>query len=217
MTVTQEVITVITEAPVHGALVGFSEFLDREKLDHSMSQSAFCDRIERYTYEGKTILKTNGGFFFDGVGGGGLAAHGDLFGFENRAEFSDYTNELYTRVPLDGLVLPFEIAFADTLTTVLEKVGYTETFWLPENGEIVLVSNERSTLSLLKTTYEEALAAVKGRYELIYAETYRIVRQDGRKADVTRQITFGFDENQSFSYFHIRILDRYGSDDSYTK
>ena len=180
----------------------FSQFLDRENFVPRVSQGTFIDQMEKYSHEGTPITKIVAGYHYDGPYGGGYSAGGELFGF--RSDFADkdkvakYSNQLWTKVQLDGLELPYGIKLNDSLSDVFQKIGISIN---PYNGfsadeisytAMTLYRDEKVTFIFkdLKRTQEPVEFEMP--YVVIYSEVYDIELSDGRPATVERTIKMSF-------------------------
>ena len=171
---------------------GFIEFLDNENFVPGVGQGDFIDQIGKYRYEGKSLSeRLSDGFFYDGANGGGYRCLGMDLGIENDFHIDEgqdvatYTNRFYTRVPLEGLQLPYGIDFTDDLDSVLSKLG-------------ILKSADELTenVRLWQDGYRE-INWQKGtdKYEtgtLLFTQEYGITKSDGRPCKVVRSVFFSF-------------------------
>lgn len=178
-----------------------SAFLDREGFVPPVTQSLFVDSMKKYTYEGKTMLDVNGGWFVDGEYGGGLICNGDLFGFTNMAKYETLTNDMYTSVALDGLLLPFDIEFSDTLTDILHKMGLVEDGSFADRELTTFLSDSDFDLILYQNTAENE----EKTYKLVYHDRYQAYLNDGRQVDINRQIEFRFDAADMLCHIAMQI------------
>lgn len=186
------------QATIHACEM-LAQYLDDVHFVPQRSQGELMDQMEQYTYNGKTVLALSEGVFYDGPYGGGFDGNGELCGFHNSYWMTEdyghatYSNSMYTSVPLEGLELPLEITFGDTLQTVLEKLQVRA----PQNtgGTQILCSDEDRKLELTenKTPSEEDPYACR----LKYTQTYRTTHDDGTVADVTRTVIMSFQDTGS--------------------
>ena len=203
-------------------MAGLAQFFKDENFVPGLSQSDLKKQMEKYSYEGEKITELLPGEHGDGLFGGGYSAIGSLFGFVNNysrskdAPEANYENSFYSLVPLDGLTMPLEISFGDSLTTVCEKTGLSEDWreglvpgekkTLYENGQITvtLLHNEQITESsyvLYDSNYS---------YILKYDKTYESTRVNGSPVTVTETVKFGFvGEGEPLVYFYVSVNENY--------
>ena len=193
---------------------GFIEFLDNENFVPGVEQGDFIDQIGKYRYDELplSLRFSFDGHFYDGANGGGYRCLGVDLGIENWFQIDEgqdvatYTNRFYTRVPLEGLQLPYGIDFTDNLDSVLSKLG-------------ILKSADELTedVRLWQDGYRE-INWQKGtaKYEtgtLLFTQEYGIAKSDGRPCKVVRSVSFsfigktnglekvGFSVEESYPYF----------------
>ena len=183
-------------------IAAFSRFLDNENFVHSISQGAFIEQMRKYSHDGTPITELVEGYHHDGSYGGGYNAGGEFFGFRNNYTVKDdvatYSNQLWTKVQLDGLELPYGIEVGDSLSDVFQRMGITinpyNDFSADENSytAMTLYRDEKVTFIFkdLKRTQEPVDFEMP--YVLIYTEIYDIELSDGRPATVERIIKMSF-------------------------
>ena len=185
----------------------FSQFLERENFVSGVSQGEFKEQLNDYRYEGTPITDIVHGFFIDGEWGGGYYASCDLFGFCNdyKAENGNvnYTNQFWTKTPLDGLQLPYNIGFDDSLTKILRKIGIeTEpydnfTADASAQTDMTLFSKGNTKLILRDPSRAEKPTEHEMPLLLIYSETCQTTRGDGIPVTVERIVTMSFEKKLS--------------------
>lgn len=203
-------------------LAVFTSWLDREGLVAGMWQSELVNKMESYTYNGQPIPGAVIGHYYDGLYGGGYVAQGEHFGFKNDYTASedektaDYTNSFYTKLPLDGLRLPFGIEFEDSLNDVMAKLGITmdlTSSFTPDDGTDIVMTLYRDehymlvfkNLSLSEDQIESDIP-----YELIFTENYSYTRNDGRESNVTRTVKLTFTHDDKLLHeFSVKIRENY--------
>ena len=204
--------------------LSFAECLDAANFFEGLSQSRFMSQMKNYVRD-KNPSQIPAWKYYDGVYGGGCRAEGELFSFYNDYtatednKYANYSNSFYTKVQLDGLILPHGINFEDTLSAALQKleidIDLQSEFVSDENapGIKTLYSDDRSTLELInRLLLPESAGSYAGKngYELKYTECYQATRQDGRITDVTRQIVLFFaDESAELGSFEMSVNERY--------
>ena len=202
---------------------GFTDFLDAENFVHSSSQISFREQVEQYTYNGQLLKDVLQVIYHDGLTGGGCSASGEYFGYTNNYErkfFSrkvNYTNSFYTKVSLDNLALPYGIEFDDTIAQVFEKMGITidlEKDFVADNEKkdaeaMSLYKEDGHSLTLRDHYMANPLDDVAYHYTLIYEETYKATRSDGRKTNVTRIITLNFGTDDILARVYVKVSENY--------
>ncbi len=177
----------------------YTAYLDEINFIPELSQSQFVSQMKKYLYNGTSIEDLTIGHHYDGEWGGGYAADGELFGFRNdytvmnSKQRAIYSNRLYSTVKLDGIALPCEINFGDTLTTVLGKLQI-DTEHLED-----FASNEVTVTLCINSTSSLKLSPSTSQFKtmLKYTESYNYTRSDGRNAYVTRYILMSFTDNDN--------------------
>lgn len=197
-------------------------WFDSEEFIPPISQSKMIEKMDTYTYNGKSIYDATLGFYYDGQYGGGCAANGESFGFCNDYTASkdgktvEYTNSFYTKVPLDGLTLPFGIEFDDALGDVMAKLGTT--IRLPANfapdgdadNTMTLYKDERYTLIFKDLTLSKEPITTDSPYELIFTENYTYTRKNDIVSIVTRTIKLAFaNDEKALCEFNVEIQENY--------
>ena len=186
-------------------------WFDSEGFVPVISQSKMIEKMDSYKYNGKSIKAATVGFYYDGLYGGGYQANGEDFGFENDyTESQDgknavYTNSFYTKVPLDGLTLPFGIEFYDTLK-------FSDNFTPDGDADnaMTLYKDERYTVIFKDLTLSKKPITTDTPYELIFTENYTFTREDGRVSNVTRTIKLAFTSDEKVLHkFNLEIKESY--------
>jgi hypothetical protein len=181
----------------------------------------------KYKYNGEAITDIIGGFHYDGLSGGGYMTSGGLFGFKNDytaepgSKYAVYKNEFHTFVALDGLTLPNEISFEDTLVVVFEKLGIEYNDFVPDGqtqgeasayGEMTLYTDEASSLKIKRLPKKDSEHSQEKHYEYVlsYTEIYQGEFRDGKKEIITRSISFSFENEESqLGIFSISVAEKY--------
>ena len=136
----------------------FVDFLDTNGFTAELSESELLDILAKYTYNGKKITEianpmTFNGEFISGDGFiDGIDASSELFkyGRSYQSRPSEHKSEYYFWFNTDirELTLPCKIAFGDSFSGVLSKLGIktvpTESCTLHENGTDSLIFTEPS-------------------------------------------------------------------------
>lgn len=183
------------ESPVVYKNFDFHKYLDRLGLNEKIH---FLDKVESYKYNGKGLAEQTMGCYYDGFDGGGYEASNDLFGYRSDLTVNDaeeigiLTDEIYTSVELEGLDMPAEITFDDTLNDVLARLDIKvdmQSFG-PDKSSVIVRSNENSSLKL--TDCQLKGTSSKPCYSLKYEEHYTSVDSIDRELSVTRTFSMGF-------------------------
>ena len=180
-----------------------SSYLDELNFRSGLSQGDFIAQVEKYSYNGANVVGAMG-MHYDGPYGGGWQATNDLFGFYNDYKASEdgksaeYSNRLYTKVPIDGLDTPYGVKFGDPLEKVFKTFAVQtdpyEGFSPDKNSEtdMTLYGNGRDSIVFqnLKANENEYP------YSLIYTETYQVKNGDGKNTTVKRciKLSFSYDD-----------------------
>lgn len=197
-------------------------WLDDEGFVPGMSQSEMFDKMDSYTYNGRSVANAAVGCFYDGQYGGGYDANGVNFGFANDYTASQdrttavYTNSFHTKVPLDGLTLPFGIEFDDALCDATAKLGIAiklPSNFTPDGGTddtMTLYKDERYTLIFKNSNLSKEPIITEAPYELIFTENYTFTRESGRVSNVTRTIKLLFTPDENVLHeFGVMIQESY--------
>lgn len=196
-------------------------WFDSEGFVPEMSQSKMIEKMGSYIYNGETIADATIGCFYDGPYGGGYDANGENFGFNNDytavedGNAAVYTNSFYTKVPLDGLTLPFGIEFDDSLRDAMAKLGITinPANFTTDSGTdntITLYKDERHTLIFKNWNLSKELIATDAPYEMIFTENYTFTRESNRESAVTRTIKLAFTPDENMLHkFSVEIQETY--------
>lgn len=181
-------------------LTTFADFIDGEGFVRGVSQGKFIDEIvPQYRYEGKTIPEIVAGANWDGVEGGGWECRGKKFGCSNSYVHGTYTNELYTTVSLDGLDLPYQISFEDSVNTVLQKLGLPSDISElspdePDGLSTTLLHDGSRTLKL-NDYFRDPIGDYAYRYALIFTEKVEEKTENGT-VQAERKLKLYFDNDK---------------------
>ena len=205
------------------APMSFSKYFDEINMVPGLSQSKFRDQVEAYRYNGTALSKFLSGWHYDGASGGGWSASTVSFSFLNDytktedLEYANYQNSIYTKVPLEGLMMPYRVSFDDTLEDVLEKIGVdvdVQTGFVSDEGNVGVMTLYSDKRESLKLTNGDLLPNVSVKeeftYQLTYTECYEVSLTDGRTDSVTREIVFSFaGESDTLHSLKIRVNECY--------
>lgn len=198
----------------------FSAYLDQEHFVPELSQGAMIDQMTKYSYQGTPIGELCTGFHYDGISGGGYNAFGEDFGYLNDysqtsdGKYADYRNRLFTKLPLEGLSIPFGITFEDDLCQVMEKLGYPidpVTEFSPDYPYDTLMTLYRDEDATVELTDYTGSSVTTFSYELRYTETYSYLQSSGKTiATVTRHVILRFaPETYQLSYLELEVSEHY--------
>jgi len=201
----------------------FTIYLDEINLVPGLSQSDFLTLLKKYKYDDNVVTDIVEGMHYDGPSGGGWMATSDLFGFyndymvEEDNNSANYLNRLYTTVQLEGLDMPFNINFDDTLSTVLQKleidVDWQDRLTSDKDnaGILTLYNDDRSSLQIIDCEWlpDSSMQALYN-FELKYTENYQTTRIDGRTVSVTRCISlFFFGDNDKLGGYEVSVNENF--------
>ncbi len=203
------------------AINAFHEFLDANHFVEGMSQSEFIDLMSQYRYEGASIDDIIVGEHYDGPYGGGYQASCDVFGYSNDyaesedGTFANYRNSLSASVQLEGLNLPSNIKFGDSLESVMQKLGTSFDVKKDFKGDYddptsMTLYNLGGVSLKIKNCLLGAEESGKPLYdyELTYLEEYSVTRADGRLAVVTRSVKLSFKDEDELGNVNISVNER---------
>ncbi|MBQ8439907.1 MAG: hypothetical protein IJX19_04540 [Clostridia bacterium] len=210
------------DVSVEESLASLSQFFVNEGLVPGLSQRDMRLNMEKYSYQGEKLTEIVAGMHYDGLSGGGLSANGELFGYNNDydhpqdSDYANYNNSFYTKVSLDGLTLPLEISFGDSVATVIEKLGFAEDALdgLVLGEEKSLYHDGKIGVTLL---YNGALEETpnstndsKFSYVLQYKKMYESTRASGNPVTVTETMKLSFvGEGDPLAYFYVEVNENY--------
>lgn len=194
----------------------FSQYLDEINFVSNLSQTDFISKVKQYSYNGASVLDVVIPVHYDKESGGGWMATGKLFGFYNDysvtddKKYANYFNRISTEVELDGLKLPHEIKFGDSLESIFEKLDidlnpYND-FVLDKNSDtdMTLYNIGSSNLILQDLTLSKELVDYEMPCVMVYIEKYDIEQKDGKVITVERTVKFGF-EADVLRKFEIKV------------
>lgn len=206
---------------VEGSFDGLSAFLDNENFVPGVSQASFLAQLEKYRYEGKTVLELCPGYHYDGPNGGGYSGRNAQLSYRNDYEVTEdqqhanYNNYFQTAVPLEGMALPYGIEFTDTVYDAFEKMNLAidphKDFVTDEGSDICMTLFRDSSvkLMLLDMGREKSPVEYLMRYILVYTEEYTAQRADGRTVTVTRKLELAFSMEDDTLYYVSLYVNEY--------
>lgn len=183
---------------------GFSEYLDNINIVAGLSQSDFITKVEQYKYNGTPVLDAVIALHYDRESGGGWMATGDLFGFHNDytvtedEKYANYSTRIFTKVQLEGLVLPQGIELGESLEDVFKKTGIELSiysgFTPDKNSDIHMTLYRNGESSLVLKDLRQSKDPVDYEYPcwLVFTEKTDIQQTDGKTTTVERVISLGF-------------------------
>lgn len=124
---------------------------------------------------------------------------------------------MWTKVQLDGLNLPFEITFEDSLTDVFKKAELTtnpyDDFTADKNSDTNMTLFNENNASLIFKDLNRSSTHIENKipYVLIYSETYTTQRKDGRQATVNRTVKLSFGHTQKLEMLEMKVTENFKS------
>ncbi|MBQ8432919.1 MAG: hypothetical protein IJX28_08560 [Clostridia bacterium] len=205
---------------VEDAMAGIAQFFVNEGLVPGLSDKNLLLEVDKYSYEGKKISEIVSAYYVCGDTVDRLEANGELFGYGNRRSqdtgIVDDTTSFYSKVPLDGLTLPLEIAFGDSLETVCKKMGLSEESnqGLVSGEKKTLYQNGQVTVTLLyhEEVKEGASVQLDVRYSYVlqYQKVYESTSTNGKPVTVTETMKFSFvGEGDHLACFYVAVNENY--------
>ncbi len=196
----------------------FSTFLDENNIVPGIGQGEMTEQMGRYSYQGEQI-NSNGGIHADGIGSFSYSESDPQgrYGFENsfkqnqETQYANYCNMLFTRVPLEGLSMPFDITFQDDMGQVLEKMELDmdplESFFEGADTELEVYQSDSETVTIIDFRDKEASECA---FALLYTQTYPITDENGQEISVTRQVRLQFArETCQLNYLELKVNEYY--------
>ena len=194
-----------------------SQYLGDINFVPGVSQSEFITMVEGYAYNGTAVTDIIAGVNYDGPKGGGWQVSDDLFGFYNDytvtedEKHANYSNRLRTKVPLNGLPLPYDVEFGDTLAEVFEIFGIEldphSDFSPDKNSDtnMTLYSNGTAALVFqnLKLTKEPVDYELP--FVLFYTEAHEIQQDGGKPIVADRVIRLSFDDSENTNLVLVEV------------
>ena len=194
-----------------------SQYLGDINFVPGVSQSEFITMVEGYAYNGTAVTDIIAGVNYDGPKGGGWQVSDDLFGFYNDytvtedEKHANYSNRLRTKVPLNGLPLPYDVEFGDTLAEVFEIFGIEldphSDFSPDKNSDtnMTLYSNGTAALVFqnLKLTKEPVDYELP--FVLFYTEAHKIQQDGGKPIVADRVIRLSFDDSENTNLVLVEV------------
>ena len=183
--------------------VDFPQYLDEISFVNGLSQASLLDLLATYEYNGKKLSSILPRCHYDTAYGGGCYGSNDLFGYYNDYTVTNdlvywvYTNRFFTKVQIDGFVLPNEINFDYTLSDVLLSLNIdidpAEAFADAQDATVTIRSDGNSSLKLTNCLLlEESSKKSEYHYQLVYEESYSVEYKNGSDGTVTRYVEMSF-------------------------
>ena len=132
-------------------------------------------------------------------GGDGTIRYLHHFSYPESGKSVCYNN-FCTQVPLEGMILPFEISFEDTVSDVLKKLGldFSPDYFAPDDPrnrmKATLLTLEESSLVFYNYHYSD-FEDYEDKYALLFKDIYYFERWDGVKFPYTRELSLYFDDS----------------------
>ncbi len=186
----------------------FSDFLDREGFVKDMSQGQLMGLADKYSAELDPSIVPEF-YHYDGEYGGGCAAYGEFFGYENYFYSKDgkvtYYNMLFTKVKIKSLKLPYGIKYGDGIEEVLKKLDIDRDIYKNtaeyDGTKLELYNDGTISLTLVNNFLTEAPVDFLYDYELTYTE---------KISTVTRTVKFSFsDSEKELACIELKTVDEF--------
>lgn len=175
--------------------------------------------VSKYSYQGTSLPELYPAAVYEGTGNSGGINGGDVtiryrhrFSYPESGKSVRY-NYFYTQVPLEGMTLPFEISFEDTISDVLKKLGldFSPDYFAPDDQrnrmKATLLTAEESSLVFYNYHYSD-LADYEDKYALLFTDIYYFERWDGEKFPYTRELSLYFDDSGKLCRVWMQISSR---------
>lgn len=199
-------------------LDSLSEYLTNEGYTDT-DQEALTAIVSKYSYQGTSLPELYPAAVYEGTdnsggmsGGDGTIGYRHHFSYPESGKSVRYNN-FCTQVPLEGMVLPFEISFEDTVSDVLKKLGldFSPDYFAPDDPrnrmKATLLTLEESSLVFYNYHYSD-LADYEDKYALLFKDIYYFVRWDGAKFPYTRELSLYFDDSGKLCRVLMQISSR---------
>ena len=175
--------------------------------------------VSKYSYQGTSLPELYPAAVYEGTdnsggmdGGDGTIRYRHHFSYPESGKSLRYNN-FYTQVPLEGMTLPFEISFEDTVSDVLKKLGldFSPDYFSPDDQrnrmKATLLTAEESSLVFHNYHYSD-LADYEDKYALFFKDIYYFERWDGEKFPYTRELSLYFDDSGKLRRVWMQISSR---------
>ena len=199
-------------------LDSLSEYLTNEGYTGT-DQETLTAIVSKYSYQGTSLPELYPAAVYEGTdnrggmdGGDGTIRYRNHFSYPEGGKSVRYNN-FYTQVPLEGMILPFEISFEDTVSDVLKKLGldFSPDYFAPDNQsnrmKATLLTAEESSLIFYNYHYSD-LADYEDKYALLFTDIYYFERWDGAKFPYTRELSLYFDDSGKLCRVWMQISSR---------
>lgn len=182
----------------------FSKYLDDMQFVPGLSRADFISLLEQFRYKNEKITDVVMGVYYDGPHGGGWQGRTEQFEIYNDYKVSEdntsatYSNCFYTKVPLEGMELPYGISFEDSLDDTFGKIGIRVNInsdFIPDNDTDTYMTlygkdGESFVLQDLRRTKEHVEYELP--YRLVYTEKYSDKQKNGKLVSVERMVKLYF-------------------------
>lgn len=199
-------------------LDSLSEYLTNEGYTGT-DQETLTAIVSKYSYQGTSLPELYPAAVYEGTdnsggmdGGNGTTGYRNHFSYPESGKSVRYNN-FYTQVPLEGMILPFEITFEDTVFDVLKKLGldFSPDYFAPDDPrnrmKATLLTAEESSLVFYNYHYSD-LADYEDKYALFFKDIYYFERWDGAKFPYTRELSLYFDDSGKLCRVWMQISSR---------
>lgn len=202
----------------------FSKYLDDMKFVPGLSQSNFIFLLEQFRYKNEKVTDVVMGVNYDGPYGGGWQGTAEQFEIYNDYKVSEdntyatYSNRFCTKVPLEGMELPYGITFDDSLDAAFRKIGIgvniDKDFVANDDSgtEMTLYSKDGISFVVQDLNRTKEPVDYELPYVLIYIEHYNIKQSNGNIITVERMVKLSFgngntSENNTLGCMEINIIE----------
>ena len=188
-----------------GPIYTFTEFLDHEGFTEHLNQWDFEQKMKAYIVDGKALWGLVGPTYGCGDVTNMILGWGTLYGYDHSSsgyeDCSVNTYSVYTDVLFDGFVLPYGLAYGNSLETVARRLGldasplknftpddadepYLMTLWQKEDASLTF--EDLREMPHLTTTRP---------FILTYTETSEETNEAGERVKIRREVELRFDED----------------------
>ena len=199
-------------------LDSLSEYLTNEGYTGT-DQETLTAIVSKYSYQGTSLPELYPAAVYEGTdnsggmdGGDGTIRYRHRFSYPESGKSVNYNN-FYTQVPLEGMILPLEISFEDTVSDVLKKLGldFSPDYFAPDDPrnrmKATLLTTKESSLVFYNYHYSD-LADYEDKYALLFTDIYYFERWDGAKFPYTRELSLYFDDSGKLGRVWMQISSR---------
>ena len=188
-----------------GPVYTFTEFLDREGFTERLNQWDFEQKMKAYTVDGETLWDLVGAGYGCGDVNYMILGRGTLYGYEHSSstyeDHSSLSYSVYTDVLFDGFVLPYGLAYGNSLETVARRLGLDASplkNFTPDDADVpylmTLWQTEDASLTFEDLRQKPHLTTTRP-FILTYTETSEETNEAGERVKIRREVELRFDED----------------------